>query len=81
MSYTRSCLFKTEIWNPPVFYFFMLCKVNVGGVNSFGLRLTSEIDNVCKIQEKKLFSSFGKAYVCKLADIEKKEYYSQMMTA
>ena len=21
MSYTMSCLFKTEIWNPPVFYF------------------------------------------------------------
>ena len=44
--------------------------------------LTSEIDNLCNIKEiSNSFLSFGKAYVCKLADIQKKDFYSQIMTA
>ena len=37
--------------------------------------LTLEIDNLCNIKgNPNSFLSFGKAYVCKLADIEKKSF-------
>ena len=42
---------------------------------------TSEIDNLWNIKEfPTSFLSIGKAYICKLADIEKKEdFYSQII--
>ena len=54
----------------------MLRKVKVGGVNSYGFYvLTSEFDNVCNVKGiPNSFLSFGNAYVCKLADIEKKSF-------
>ena len=44
--------------------------------------LTSDIDNLCNIKRNPNYIlSFGKAYVCKLSDIEKKVFYLEIMTA
>jgi len=67
VSYTGYCLFKTEIWNPPVFYFFYVMQGQSGWGKFIWFNvLTSEIDNLCNIKgNPNSCLLFGKAYVGK----------------
>ena len=63
MSYEGYCLFKTEIWNPPVYHFFYVMQGQSGrGKLIWFYVLTSEIDNLCNIKgNPNSFLLFGNA--------------------
>ena len=76
---------SVQNWNmksSSILFFYVMQGRSGWGKFTWFYMLTSEIDNLCNI--KRILNSFllfRKAYVCKLADIEKKVFYSQIMTA